>query len=139
MTLIYGADHGGHSPQLEKVGVIGFLIRYFKHIGTPAFQRMVLKIVPSRSIHRLQEVTDVLYARSVLIFNEKKAALEKGDEGLKAQIGEGHDIMSVLCEYTSYAVSGLRYLMGIYTTVRENVLASEEDKLPDDELIAQVS
>ena len=88
-----------HSPQLEKVGVVGFLLRYFKHIGTPAFQRMALKIFPNRNIHRLQEVTDVLHARSVLIFNEKKAALEKGDEGLKAQIGEGHDIMSVLCEY----------------------------------------
>ena len=60
---------------------------------------MALNIFPSRDIHRLQEITDVLHARSVLIFNEKKAALEKGDEALKAQIGEGHDIMSVLCKY----------------------------------------
>ena len=39
----------------------------------------------------------MLHARSVLIFNEKKAALEKGDDALKYQIGEGRDIMSILC------------------------------------------
>ena len=39
-----------------------------------------------------------MHDRSVKIFNEKKALLEKGDDALKHQIGEGRDIMSILRE-----------------------------------------
>ena len=112
----------------------------------------------------MREISDIMHERSVLIYNLKKDALEKGDEALKHQIGEGRDIMSILCEYiwcmhmsmypggcprrqgrAGRAASALgsdsaRYRsdMGL-GTVRENMKASEQDKLPDDELIGQVS
>lgn len=35
-----------------------------------------------------------------MIFNAKKAALEKGDDAVVLQIGEGRDIMSVLSEHS---------------------------------------
>ena len=72
------------------------VLQYVKDIGTAAFRRRFVDAIPSRNIQRLKNISDVLYARSVLIFNEKKAALEKGDDTLKQQIGEGRDVMSIL-------------------------------------------
>ena len=83
---------------MTRTGLPGMLVRYAKWFGPPAFRRRILEKVPSRNVQRLMEIADVLHSRSVLIFNEKKAALQQGDEALKHQIGEGHDIMSVLCE-----------------------------------------
>ena len=83
---------------MTRTGLPGMLVRYAKWFGPPAFRRRILEKVPSRNVQRLMEIADVLHSRSVLIFNEKKAALQQGDEVLKHQIGEGHDIMSVLCE-----------------------------------------
>ena len=63
-------------------------------------------------MQRLKEISDAMHARSVLIYNEKKAALEKGDDALKHQIGEGRDIMSILREYPeqlSYVGRPLRH------------------------------
>lgn len=57
-----------------------------------------MELTPLKTVQRLREVADDLHNRSVLIFNEKKAALEGGDEALKQQIGEGRDVMSILRE-----------------------------------------
>ncbi|KAI0823081.1 cytochrome P450 [Trametes gibbosa] len=85
----------------------------------PQFRRRMVELTPSASVQRMREISDTLHARSLLIFNQKKAALERGDDALKHQLGEGRDIMSIL--------------------LRANVDASAEDKLTDDELIGQVS
>ena len=83
---------------MTRTGLPGMLVRYAKWFGPPAFRRRILEKVPSRNVQRLMEIADVLHSRSVLIFNEKKAALQRGDDSTKAQIGEGQDIMSVLRE-----------------------------------------
>ena len=57
-----------------------------------------MELTPLKTVQRLREVADDLHNRSVLIFNEKKTALEGGDEALKQQIGEGRDVMSILRE-----------------------------------------
>ncbi|KAI0701728.1 cytochrome P450 [Earliella scabrosa] len=106
-------------PQLRHSAVIRMLLPYVYNIGPPAFRRRVVEMIPNRNVQRMREISDTLHARSVYIYNLKKDALEKGDEALKHQIGEGRDIMSIL--------------------LRENMKASEQDKLPDDELIGQVS
>ena len=58
-------------------------------------------MIPNRDVQRMREISDIMHERSVLIYNLKKDALEQGDEALKHQIGEGRDIMSILCEYIS--------------------------------------
>ena len=82
---------------MAKVFLPILLLQYVQDIGTAAFRRRFVDSLPSRNIQQLKNISDVLHARSVLIFNEKKAALEKGDDALKYQIGEGRDIMSILC------------------------------------------
>ncbi|RPD65435.1 cytochrome P450 [Lentinus tigrinus ALCF2SS1-7] len=106
-------------PQLVKTIVPRMILPYVAEVGPAWFRRAVVEAIPNKSIQRLKDISDIMHQRSVLIYNEKKAALEKGDDALKHQIGEGRDIMSIL--------------------LRANVMAAEEDKLPDDELIGQVS
>ncbi|KAI0696779.1 cytochrome P450 [Cerioporus squamosus] len=106
-------------PQLAKTILPRLLPSYVADIGPASLRRRIVEMIPSKPIQRLKDISDIMHERSVLIFNEKKAALEKGDDALKHQVGEGRDIMSIL--------------------LRANVMAAEEDKLPDDELIGQVS
>lgn len=77
------------------------LIRVFLpilvHIGTPAFRRRAVELFPLESVQRMRHISDVLHGRSVAIFTEKRAALAKGDDTLNGEIGEGRDIMSILC------------------------------------------
>ncbi|KAI0651533.1 cytochrome P450 [Trametes meyenii] len=106
-------------PQLVKSAIPRLLLPLLLKIGTPAFRRRIVDATPNAYVQRMKGIVDTMHERSVLIFNEKKEALARGDDAVKHQIGEGRDIMSIL--------------------LRENMVASEEDKLPDDELIGQVS
>ena len=51
----------------------------------------------------LKNVVDTMHRRATEIYYEKKALLDKGDEALLLQVGEGKDFMSILCE------SGFRF------------------------------
>ncbi|KAI0671637.1 cytochrome P450 [Trametes maxima] len=95
------------------------LLAYAPYFGPAWFRRMILDRIPHNAIQRLKDISDVLYSRSVEIYQDKKKAIEQGDGALTHRIGEGKDIMSIL--------------------LRANMTASEEDKLPDEELIAQMS
>ena len=55
-------------------------------------------MAPFGVVQRLRQIIDTIHARSIGIIDEKKAALEQGDEALKEQVGEGKDLMSVLRE-----------------------------------------
>ncbi|CDO70229.1 hypothetical protein BN946_scf184942.g29 [Trametes cinnabarina] len=106
-------------PQMARSIVLRLLLPVAVKIGPPQFRRRVVDMIPADQVQRMKDISDILHARSVLIFNEKKTALAQGDEAIKHQIGEGRDIMSIL--------------------LRANMLASDEDKLGDDELIGQIS
>lgn len=80
-------------------------------IGTPAFQRRVVEMIPSESIRGMKDISDILHARSVQIFNEKKAALARGDDAVKHQVGEGRDIMSILREWLLGRYYGSTYML----------------------------
>ena len=61
--------------------------------------------------------------------------LEKGDEAVLHQMNDGKDIMSILRECGKVAPPDDAHI----TLVNANVKASDEDRLPEDELIAQMS
>ncbi|KAM5540052.1 hypothetical protein V8D89_006192 [Ganoderma adspersum] len=91
---------------------------YLSYLGPAWFRRFLLNLVPLPKVQRLKTITDVMSKRLEQIYYAKKTALESGDEGMVHALGEGKDVMSVL--------------------LRENMKASEEDKLPDDQLLAQM-
>lgn len=65
-------------------------------LGTPALRRWLATNLPWADLNRLVYLTDVMDETSKMIFYSKKTALEKGDDAVMLQIGEGRDIMSVL-------------------------------------------
>ena len=67
-------------------------------IGSPAFRRRILELTPYNRLQRLKNITDTLEDTAKQILAEKKTALAEGDDALTRQVGEGKDIMSVLCE-----------------------------------------
>jgi len=70
-------------------------------------------------VQQLKRVIDMLWSQSVALVEEQKAALEAGDDAMNQRVGGGKDIMSIL--------------------LRGNMEASEEDRLPYDQLVAQVN
>ncbi|PIL34328.1 cytochrome P450 [Ganoderma sinense ZZ0214-1] len=95
---------------------------YLSYLGPAWFRRFLLDLVPIPKVQRLKTIVDVMSERLKKIYLAKKAALESGDEALLHALGEGKDVMSVLS-----------------SAVRENMTASAEDKLPDDQLLAQMA
>ncbi|CAL1698257.1 unnamed protein product [Somion occarium] len=106
-------------PTLFSLHFYRMFLPFVGHLGPPGFRRKVLEIYPNKNVQKMKDLVDTLYSQAVSIFNAKKAALENDDEAVHEQVGEGKDIMSLL--------------------LRANVEASEEDRISDEELIAQVN
>ncbi|KAF5313993.1 hypothetical protein D9611_006969 [Ephemerocybe angulata] len=92
--------------------------RWFFKIGTPRFRRWVVDTVPWKAVHEVRDMIDVMHNTSVDIFEATKLSLARGEDPSE-RIGGGKDIMSIL--------------------IKANMNASEEDRLPDSELLAQIS
>ncbi|KAI0059729.1 cytochrome P450 [Artomyces pyxidatus] len=81
--------------------------------------RFGAKFVPLPMLHNAIRITDVMHRYTKEVFDEKRALLEKGDDMFKHQLSEGKDIISVL--------------------MKTNGNASEEDMLPEEEILGQMS
>lgn len=88
-------------------------------LGSPRFRRFVVNLLPSKRVHKLRDIVDVMNQTSVEIVEAKKKALEKDGSAFDTQDQEGKDIMSIL--------------------MRANSQAAEGEKLSDEEVIGQVS
>ena len=69
------------------------------------------------------------------IFQQKLRALRSGDEKLLERMGANKDVMSILREHLS--IKWLRSL-SLLSLVKANTSAAVEDRLPEDEVIAQM-
>ncbi|KAI1782200.1 cytochrome P450 [Ganoderma leucocontextum] len=87
-------------------------------LGPARFRRFLLDRVPHKTIQHMKTVCNVMHQRSLDIYNEKKAAIERGDQETLLAVGEGKDMLSIL--------------------LKENMKAADEDRLPDGELLAQM-
>nr|BAK09536.1 cytochrome P450 [Postia placenta] len=105
-------------PSLQDVIIWQQLIPYVDFIGSPRFRRWVLEMLPSRAVRQMISSVDIMTGRAIDIFETKKAALEKGDGDISQHAGEGKDIISIL--------------------MRANREVAEADRLPEDEVIAQL-
>ena len=73
----------------------------FKYLGPKWLRRALLDLWPDPRVQRVKRLVDTIDRRTREIFAEKKAAVERGDEVLMQQIGEGKDLMSILCASTA--------------------------------------
>ena len=85
----------------------------------------------------MRDILDVLNNTAIEIFEEKKKALEEGDEAVAQQICKGNDIMSILSVYRLFF--DISIVDHIDYVVRANMSASEEDRLSKEELLGQMS
>ncbi|KAG5651513.1 hypothetical protein H0H81_008378 [Sphagnurus paluster] len=81
-----------------------FLLTTAVKIGTPRFRRAVLDLIPLKSLRKLLGIIDVLENTAKEILDGKKEALEKGDEAVKEQVGQGKDIISILCKWQDHSL-----------------------------------
>ncbi|KAJ7098557.1 cytochrome P450 [Mycena belliarum] len=65
-------------------------------IGTPAFRKFLVDIVPSKRLHRLRDIVEVMRKTNADILEKKNAAFARGDRKVLEQVGHGRDIISVL-------------------------------------------
>ena len=100
-----------------------------------AVVRLIARLLPPSNLQKLRDIIYTMDEQSRIIYNGKKAALEKGDEAVLHQMNDGKDIMSILRECVKVAQPDDADI----ALVNANVKASDEDRLPEDELIAQMS
>uniref|UniRef100_A0A8H7XZX2 Eukaryotic translation initiation factor 1A n=3 Tax=Agaricales TaxID=5338 RepID=A0A8H7XZX2_PSICU len=96
-----------------------YLLAPLVKIGTPKLRRAILNWLPFKTLHQLRDIVDTMHETSVKILDSKKKALMEGDEAVERQVGRGKDILSIL--------------------LRANMNASDDDKLSDEEVLAQLS
>ena len=73
----------------------------------PSFFRWLLERVPWWRMQMAIEISDAIWNTAKEVLESKKAALAAGDEAVSAQVGEGKDIISVLCTFiSSYSLKG---------------------------------
>lgn len=106
-------------PTLFKLSVARKFLPFLINVGSPNFRRFVVKNFPWKALREICSIVDVMDEITTKVFEEKKRALSKGDGAVLHQFQEGKDIMSIL--------------------LRANMNASVEDRLPDSELVAQMS
>ena len=63
----------------------------------PSFFRWLLERVPWWRMQMAIEISDAIWNTAKEVLESKKAALAAGEEAVSAQVGEGKDIISVLC------------------------------------------
>ena len=83
-------------------------------------------------------VVETMDRNSKHIYDIKKKALEKGDQAVIHQVGEGKDLLSIMSEYLS-ALLEYCFIDAMVLLVKTNLEASKEDKLPEEEITAQIS
>ncbi|CAE7231830.1 unnamed protein product [Rhizoctonia solani] len=102
-----------------KLNLYRRMVPYLVRLGPPRLRRLLVRLIPSTDVQRLRAMVDIMWDTSVRLVASKKAALEQGDEVMLQQVGRGKDIMSIL--------------------LNANMHTSESERLPEDEVIDQMS
>ncbi|PCH42156.1 cytochrome P450 [Wolfiporia cocos MD-104 SS10] len=106
-------------PTFSQLTMLRQLLPYVWQLGPKWLQRRVVELLPSPQLKKMTKLVDCIEARSIEIYNAKKVALEQGDDAVAQQIAERKDIMSIL--------------------IRASQAASEQDRLSEEEMIAQMT
>ena len=97
------------------------------------------KLVPLEGVHKMMQISDTISEKSKEIFMQHKKATMEGGDAVKAQVGEGNDLISILRELPGILAFESRQLIILQFIVKANMASSLEDRLPEEELIAQMS
>ena len=96
-----------------------------------------MDLLPWKNAHKLRDIIDVMDKTCVEIFENKKRALEEGDELVVEQMGRGKDIMSILSQFMRLR-SDVDYSL-FFDIVKANKEVSVSERLTEKEVLGQVS
>ncbi|KAF9533661.1 cytochrome P450 [Crepidotus variabilis] len=96
-----------------------YLLPFLMKIGTAKFRRAMLELTPIEVLQEAREISDLMHETSVKIYEAKKKAISDGNDAFKDHIAEGKDLISIL--------------------MKNNTGVSKGEKLPDKEIIGQMS
>jgi hypothetical protein len=60
-----------------------------------------MDLLPWKALHDVRDVSYILREMACEVVESKKSALARGDAAVAEQIGEGKDLMSILCEWVN--------------------------------------
>lgn len=86
-------------PLLHNVGTLRVFSHYLKYLGSLGFRRRLVELSPHGDLRKLADAVDRISSMSKAVLQSKKEALTKGDAALEGEVGEGQDIMSILCTF----------------------------------------
>ncbi|TFK92491.1 cytochrome P450 [Polyporus arcularius HHB13444] len=115
----YGSAVKSFIPALFSLSGYLHFYNYIEGMVPASLRMLAAEWVPHRKFQRLRTIVNTMHEQSVRLYNAKRAALEQGDGALKRQLGQGKDLMSIL--------------------LRANFAASSEDRLSEEEVVAQIS
>ncbi|KAI0060136.1 cytochrome P450 [Artomyces pyxidatus] len=84
----------------------------------PRLLRLGAACLPLEALHRAVSIADIMHVNVKKVFDRKKALLVQGDLATVSEVQEGNDIISIL--------------------LKANTAASDEDRLPEEEIVAQM-
>ncbi|KZT02243.1 cytochrome P450 [Laetiporus sulphureus 93-53] len=117
-------DASAYSDMISRLGhlflrttLLRNILPYVIDIGSPSFQRQALRYLPSPAVREMADIVDTLNQKSADIIKSRKAAL--------AAMGEDDS------EAKDVSILG--------TLLKANLDTSKEDRVPDEEVLGQVS
>ncbi|PCH40522.1 cytochrome P450 [Wolfiporia cocos MD-104 SS10] len=115
----YGDAFKAVGPTVQGLNAHIRFLHMFAEVGPAWFRRAMMKVWPSKRMRDAVKMVDTMDTASKKVYESKKVAIQAGDEVLLWQIGQGKDVMSVL--------------------MQANMKASDEDRLPESEIIGQMT
>ncbi|KAI0713831.1 cytochrome P450 [Earliella scabrosa] len=115
----YGESLKLFFPVSTRVRLLGFTIETLSYLFSNETIRRILRLMPHKELQRLLEISDTMFQRAQEIIDQRKNALRMGDEAIKAEVGEGKDIMSIC--------------------LRANMAATPSEQMTDEEILSQTS
>lgn len=115
------------------------LATHLERLGSPRFRRnladLAVSLIPDHNLQRIREIINTMDAGSRAILKLRTASLVIENEDALLQVAEGKDVMSIL--RVCFGLSSGKQL--ILSAVRENTESSAEDKLSEEEILAQIT
>ncbi|KAI0247114.1 cytochrome P450, partial [Lactifluus subvellereus] len=107
------------APTASTLVVPRTLFPYLHRIFHPKILKFMGQVAPWKNLNHLIKLADIMNVNSRGIYETKKRLLESGDDATVKQAGDGKDIISLL--------------------MQANATASEEDRLSEEEVLAQIT
>jgi hypothetical protein len=140
LLLSYNNTSIEHVSRLTVFSLSIFLLLtpFVCNIGTAEFRRTVINVIPWPALHEIRDMVDTMHATSIKILATKTRDIPFADGFGEEQIKGRSDIMSILRASQSTIMKHL-ILSLLLNLVRANNSASESERLPESEIVAQMS